>query len=441
MKQYIVSVLMIFVCLAHSYAQDLDWMQMANTVWKLQSIYDADGSVIQHSDEELCFNDSQIDSDGVATLNFTWDNLPVGGKISGGQINARGNQFVVFDLPDEQSAEYFLITNWDRAAQAITVVDQWGLKRIFKSDKPVSLGTGFTFDPTPFIKEGEEIKKLADKGWDFLDKGNYEKAFEHFIEAAREGEPTANAGLYLIGENGSLKKYTETAPTVFLYKAANSYNAMALAEVGVIHKRHARWGKAFTALRIAASKGYGFAQIYLGRYIYWGYMNFFHDENGPVQAASMMHTASEGEDGDPEALFWMVVFYHEGYGVEKSSIRALDCFRRSAEKGSCKAQYFLGNAYYDKSNKLGLEQDYSKAFKYLNDFVNNKEDFWKEFDGYNSNERDAYGLAYRNISAMYRFGRGCTKNSTKADEMNRFANEYRNPDAENIHKWLFGPKD
>ncbi|MBD5207733.1 MAG: sel1 repeat family protein [Bacteroidales bacterium] len=439
--KYIVSLLMVFVGLANSIAQNINWSQMANTTWHLQGVYDSNGNIIQHSNEELIFHDCKVNSEGIASINFTWDNLPMGGKISGGQMNARRNQFVIFDLPDEKSAEYFLISDWDRVSQNMTIVDQWGLKRIFKCDKTIPLGAGFTADPTPFIKDADEILKLTDKGWDFLEKGNNDQAYTNLLEAARTGEPRANVGLYYMGENGLLKQYNDTDPTTFLYKAANSYNAMALAEVGIIHKRHARWGKAFTALRLSASKGYRFAQIFLGRYIYWGLMNFYHGETGPVEAASMMQAASEGEDGDPEALFWMGVFYHEGYGVEKSSVRSLDCFRRSAEKGSCKAQYFLGNAYYDKSNKLGVDQDYTKAFKYLNDFVNNQNDFWKEYDNNDSEERAAYGLAYRNLSAMYRFGRGCTANSKKAEEMTRLAEQYGNPEAQNIHNWLFGPKN
>lgn len=439
--KFIILILIVFIGSGNLVAQNIDWSQMANTTWNLQSVYDSNGNIIQHSDEKLCFHDCNIDSEGIARINFTWDNLPIGGKISGGQLNARGNQFVIFDLPDEKSAEYFLISDWDRGSQNLTLVDQWGLKRIFKCEKPVQLGVGFTVDPLPFIKDADEIYKLTDSGWDSLDNGNNDKAYTNFLKAARSGNPSANLGLYCMGEKGLLKQYNDTDPTIFLYKAANSYNAMALAEVGIIHKRHARWGKAFTALRISSSAGYGFAQIFLGRYIYWGTMNFYHGENGPVEAASMMQAASEGEDGDPEALFWMGVFYHEGYGVEKSTIRSLDCFRRSAEKGSCKAQYFLGNAYYEKSNELGVEQDYNKAFKYLNDFVNNKNDFWKEYDNTNSEERNAYGLAYRNISAMYRFGRGCAKSSVKAEEMNQLAEQYGNPDAQSIHNWLFGPKN
>jgi TPR repeat protein len=41
---------------------------------------------------------------------------------------------------------------------------------------------------------------------------------------------------------------------------------------------------------------------------------------------------------------------------------------------------------------------------------------------------------------MYRFGRGCAQNSAKADKMIRKANEYGNPDAEMINKWLYGQK-
>lgn len=438
--RYIVSLLMVFVGLVNTIAQNINWSKIANTTWQLQGVYDSNGKIIQHSNEELSFHDCKISTEGVAGITYTWDNLPFSGKIAGGQINARGNQFVVFDLPDENSAEFFLISAWDQAGQTITIVDQWGLKRIFKCTKNVQLGPGFTADPTPFIKEGAEMRKLSDNGWDFLNKGNHDKAYANFLEAARAGEPMANVGLYY-RDKGLLKRYSNTDPISFLYKAANSYNAKALAEVGLIHKRRANWGKAFTALRIAASQGYGFAQIYLGRYIYWGLMNFYHGETGPVEAASMMQAASEGEDGDPEALFWMGVFYHEGYGVEKSSIRSLDCFRRSAEKGSSKAQYFLGNAYYEKNNQLGVDQDYTKAFKYLSDFVNNTDDFWREFDDTYSEERNAQGLAYRNISAMYRFGRGCTANSKKAEEMTRMAEQYGNPDAQKIHEWLFKPKD
>ncbi len=434
-----VLLLMLFAFTSKSFAQKIDWSKMPNTTWKLQCVYDAKGKVIQHSNEELCFNNNYLTSDdNSSSLIFSWYNLPIGGNILDLDMSARDNIFAVFDFPDNKSAVYYLVSSWDPAAQTITIVDNWGTKRIFKCSAPIDLGQGFTIDTTSFLGDGKKISNIADKGWGFLEEGNVEEAYEHLIEPARAGHSEANIGLYILGNDGNLKQFNDNDPTNYLYMAGIAYNAKALGELGIIHKRKARWGKAFTALRIAASTGYGFAQIFLGKYIYWGLMDFYQGDNGPVEAASMMHLASEGEDGDPEALFWMGVFYLQGYGVEKSLIKAIDCFKRGALNGSCKSQYFLGNAYYDKSNILGLDQDYSKAYKYLNDFVNNDDDFWKDYDQSDSEERDAYGLAYRNLSTMYRFGRGCSKNESKADEMIRLANTYGNPDAEKINQWLFG---
>ncbi|MBD5286461.1 MAG: sel1 repeat family protein [Bacteroides sp.] len=441
MKHYLMLILTT-LCMNHMPAQEIDWMQMANTVWHLQSVKDAEGKFIQHTDEVLTFHSCDIDSEGVANLKFTWDNLPISGKISGGEMRAIHNNLIIFDLPDSLSSEYFRITIWDRAAQTITISDSWGLKRIFKSSKPIDLGMGFTDNNTmDLYNQGKEIKKKTEIGRHFYEKKAYDQAYEYFIEAARAGEPEANFELYLMGEiENNLKQFNNTDPYVYLYKAANSYNAIALADVGLMHKRKAHWGKAFTALRISASCGRGFSQIYLGRYIYWGLMDFYNGDNGPIEAVSMMRAASEEDDADPEALYWMGVFYNDGYGVEKSLTKAADYFRRSAENGSSKAQFLLGKCYYEKDNILGLDQDYSKAFKYFNDFINNNEDFWTDFDNSQIQEAHTYGMAYRNLSVMYRFGRGCSENTTKADEMIRIANEYGNPDAEKINQWLFGEK-
>jgi TPR repeat protein len=410
---------------------------MKNTVWKLQTVYSHEGNVIKHSGEEWCFNEVETHSDGITTLSFSKNYLPCGGNLTGLTMNARGEQFVVFDFPDDESAEAFLVLDWDRASQTITIADQWGLKLVFKCKTSVNLGKDFTCDPKGFYEDERIIEtvKNTDRGLEFLDKGDYANAYNLLIECARAGDPRANLGLYEMSLYNVLKQYTDEDPTRFLYKSACSYNNLALAEAGLVRTRHAHLGYAHEAWQISASMGNNFARVNLARYIYWGR---YRDEK-PEEAVSLMKSASEGANGEPEAMFWMGVFYYDGYGVEKSVAKALDYFRQGAECGSCKAQYFLGNAYYNRSNKLGLEQDYKKAFEYLSKFVEN-DDFWKDFDEYQGSERSAYGLAYRNLSAMYRFGRGCSPNTAKANEMIRKANEYGNPDAGMINKWLFGEK-
>jgi hypothetical protein len=307
MRHYAVLILVVFA-FSHLYAQEINWAEMKNTVWKLQTVYSHEGNVIQHSGEELCFNEVETHSNGVTTLSFSKNYLPCGGSLIGLTMNARGKQFAVFDFPDNNSAELFLVTNWNVAAKTISIVDQWGLKRIFKCTTSVNLGKSFSVDPKEYYENKEIIEtvKNTDKGLELLDKDDYANAYNLLIECARAGEPRANLGLYRMSLYNVLKQYTDEDPTKFLYKAACSYNEVALGEAGLINKRHAHWGYAKVAWQISASMGYNFSRIILARYIYWGYYG-----EEPQEAVSLMQSACEGAKGEPEAMFWMGVFYYD----------------------------------------------------------------------------------------------------------------------------------
>ncbi|WP_187648043.1 tetratricopeptide repeat protein [Nitrosophilus labii] len=54
-------------------------------------------------------------------------------------------------------------------------------------------------------------------------------------------------------------------------------------------------------------------------------------------------------DGDKEAMYYMGMFYYEGYGVQKDKKKAIEWWKRADRRGSIDAKYMLQTISTDSS--------------------------------------------------------------------------------------------
>ena len=62
--------------------------------------------------------------------------------------------------------------------------------------------------------------------------------------------------------------------------------------------------------------------------------------------------------GNASALYNLGVFYENGDCVAKNYVKAVECYRKSAEKGEVYAQYALAECYFEGK---GIDVDIDKA--------------------------------------------------------------------------------
>ena len=102
------------------------------------------------------------------------------------------------------------------------------------------------------------------------------------------------------------------------------------------------------------------------------------------------------QQGHTKALFNLGVMHENGYGVQQSYEKALDCYEKAAEQGDAIAQYNLGYLY---RNGHGVEQSYEKAVER-----------WKKA------AHQGHAEAQNNVGNMYRNGHGVKQSYEKAVE-------------------------
>ena len=71
---------------------------------------------------------------------------------------------------------------------------------------------------------------------------------------------------------------------------------------------------------------------------------------------------TDAEAGDSHARYLLGLMFHEGVGVEKDDLQALDMFTMAAGQGLTEAQYTLGLIYYQGT---GIDRDENKAKQWL----------------------------------------------------------------------------
>jgi len=87
------------------------------------------------------------------------------------------------------------------------------------------------------------------------------------------------------------------------------------------------------------------------------------DDYLAAQAARLQEWRALAEQGDPVAQFDLGTLYRAGYGqvVPQNDAEAMKWFRKSAEQGLAKAQFFVGFMY---DNGMGVPKNDAEAVKW-----------------------------------------------------------------------------
>ncbi|MCQ2248321.1 MAG: zinc-ribbon domain-containing protein [Treponema sp.] len=120
------------------------------------------------------------------------------------------------------------------------------------------------------------------------------------------------------------------------------------------------------------------------------------------------------DQGLPEALNELGLYYETGNGVEEDLGKALESYREAYKRG-CKNAYSIGTLLYDNAGSFGNEEeDYKEAVEM---FMTQPED----------------GSSRNKLGVCYYFGRGIEKSYDKAFECFKYAAEHEISDA---YSWL-----
>ncbi len=130
-----------------------------------------------------------------------------------------------------------------------------------------------------------------------------------------------------------------------------------LTSLGIGHHHKGDYRKAYEQFMRATKFGYAPAMYYMGLYYINGYWVKQNDEI----ACGFFSKAAER--GDVQAVDALATCYLKGYGVEKNPFEAFKYYNIAAERGYSKSQVAVGNMYY---NGTGVERNSEKAYYWYN---------------------------------------------------------------------------
>ncbi len=159
------------------------------------------------------------------------------------------------------------------------------------------------------------------------------------------------------GNNGSIFLRTDENDGENLRDGVFSSYSEKLTAQGVEHHVDGDYRKAYEKFTRASTFGYAPAMYYMGLY----YINGYGVERNERTACEYFFTAAK--KGDLPATDALATCYMNGYGVEKSLSEALKYYTLAAERGHSKSQVAVGDMYY---KGIGVEQNYEKAYHWYN---------------------------------------------------------------------------
>ena len=127
--------------------------------------------------------------------------------------------------------------------------------------------------------------------------------------------------------------------------------------LGLDYHEKGDYKNAFERFSRGTSYGYAPAMYYMGVY----YMNGYGVE--PNDPAAYKCFLKATEKGDLQATNALAICYFNGYGVEKNLSEAFKYYNIAAERGFSKSQVAIGNMYY---KGIGVEQNSEKAYYWYN---------------------------------------------------------------------------
>ena len=310
------------------------------------------------------------------------------------------------------------------------------------------------------------------------------KAVEWCTKAAEQGHDQAQYVLGYWAYTGALGKKDYTTAAYWLHKSAEQGYAPAQYYYGQLYywgngvakdrETVARWW------RKAAEQGYADAQNDLGECYFYG------DGVEENDAEAVAWWRKAGLQGHAKAIFHLGEAYEDGWGgLEKSFVKAMNCYMQAADKGSdiacltvggmfeygenIKQNIGLAIKYYEMllrlpdgaaettpifkevgRNRLAaiyglgkgdVKRDIPKAYELLKDHLDSDteaqlilgESYYQEGNyvqavkylerASKSNAKDTSGAACFSLSKCYRFGRGVSQDIAKADALQKEALE------------------
>ena len=231
--------------------------------------------------------------------------------------------------------------------------------------------------------------------WGWGTQSNKELSAEWFQRSANNGCVEAQiitAYNFLKGEDGIQQ---DTAKAIQMFEmAAEKGNVSALNELGCIYEDQGAYKRSYDCFLKAANMKDPFARFRLGLHYFYSYNSQYNDSSKSENSLSntkkglrFFHAADSM--GNANAPYYIGEAYENGYGVQPDIQKAIEYYKKSADKGLNYSCYYLGKIYYE--GKL-VKKDYSEAFKYLKIAAENK--------------NNPLGSAMRLLAACYRYGFG-----------------------------------
>jgi len=169
--------------------------------------------------------------------------------------------------------------------------------------------------------------RLYDNGWSV--EKSYEKSFQWYLKAAKQGQPDAMANVGVAYKDGEGTAKSSKKAIYWFRKAIQEDHAEAMINLGVMYE-----------------KGEGLKQSYM-------------------EAAKLY--AAAGDKGSAKGRAYLAELYEVGNGVEKNMKRAITMYKQAAVQGSdyakdrLKALNVDNEMQGDKAYAAYLKGDYKKA--------------------------------------------------------------------------------
>ncbi|MBQ5662827.1 MAG: sel1 repeat family protein [Bacteroidaceae bacterium] len=177
---------------------------------------------------------------------------------------------------------------------------------------------------------------------------------EFFTTSLRKADaPVANS----VANDGTLFVRSDEDSANALRDGILSSYGDKLTTLGINYHEKGDYKNAFERFARGTAYGYAPAMYYMGVY----YMNGYGVE--PDESAAYKCFLKATEKGDLMATDALATCFFNGYGVEKNLSEAFKYYNLAAEKGYTKSQVTIGNMY---SKGTGVERDSEKAYYWYN---------------------------------------------------------------------------
>lgn len=244
---------------------------------------------------------------------------------------------------------------------------------------------------------------------------DYDKALEHLMIAAVNGNPSAEYNLAVMYDDGLGVKKNETKAFEWFMKAAKHGLIKAQNKLGLCYVNgtgtEKNYKKAVEWYLKAAESNSAMSQYNLG----WMYEKGLGVVQDYQKAFEWYMKAAEQNYVDGQnAVGWM---YGTGTGIEKDEVKAAEWYQKAADQGSCSAQFNIGNCY---EFGQGVKQDYVKAYNW-----------------YMKSASQGFDTAECSVGDMYWTGSGVVQNMQEAIKWYEKAAGHQNAVAKKKLAWIY----